>query len=270
MRFTVMANPSSKHQADHQVAITEGLTSLGCEVTRSTNRHCAQTKNVVCWGWRLGRELRSAGHNVLVCERGYLGNRFEWTSLAWNGLNGYGTFPEIDDGGKRFSRIAELKPWKEDGAFILIMGQVPGDQSLRGKCLASWYEETAASAADHYDFPVFFRAHPLAYRKGNHPKPKGITELKCDLDVALEDAALVVTYNSNSAVDALLAGVPAVSYDKGSMAWCVTGHKVTDVVRPAREKWAHQLAWKQWSLEEISSGFALKHLLQVHANGQPN
>jgi hypothetical protein len=74
----------------------------------------------------------------------------------------------------------------------------------------------------------------------------GADTIKGGLSDALAGAELVVTYNSNTAVDALLAGKLIHAEDEGSMAW---GWK-------DRAEWAARLAWRQFSMDEIRSGFA--------------
>lgn len=264
MKFSVVASTRSAHQVTHQEVMAEGLRKLGVDVELGV---CANPaiKYVACWGWRLGAALRQQGHEVLVMERGYLGDRFYWTSLAWNGLNGRATFPEYpDDGGERFTNHYRLSPWREcSGEYSVIMGQVPGDASLQGRNLTPWYEATAVLAADAYAKPVLFRNHPVAVQKGHKIQPRHTQPCIGELDAVLDKAEVVITYNSNSAVDAVVAGIPALAMDVGSMAWDVTGRNVGDLVRPEREPWAYNLAWKQWSLDEIRSGVALKRLLEV-------
>ena len=77
----------------------------------------------------------------------------------------------------------------------------------------------------------------------------------------LADARWVVTFNSNSGVDAVLAGVPTVAVDQGAMAWAVTGRDPTvQPPTPDRSTWAAELAWCQWTLDEIKKGVAWDHL----------
>lgn len=76
-------------------------------------------------------------------------------------------------------------------------------------------------------------------------------------------AALAVSYNSTAGVEAVLAGVPTVTLDEGAMAWPVSGHTIFDRVKPDREAWCHQLAWTQFSLDEIRSGFCWEMLKDV-------
>ena len=264
MDFTVLSSHRAEHQLAHQAAMIEGLKCHGIVAKKSFSEAHINTKYVACWGWRVGNLLRAKGHEVLVMERGYLGDRFKYSSLGWNGLNGRASFPEYpDDGGERFNQISFLHPWKKDGKYVLIMGQVPGDQALGGRDLAPWYKEMADQAINKYLLPVVFRQHPEAKKKGFRQFPKGTLASKGTLNRVLENAAIVITYNSNAAVDAVINGIPALSLDPGSMAWDVTGHEVGDVLYPEREKWAHALAWKQWTIAEITSGIPLKPLLDM-------
>lgn len=262
MRFSVVANPRAPHQMAHQQAMLQGLAVLGIEAVPNHGETVA-TEHVACWGWRLGRRLRAQGKEVLVMERGYLGDRFAWTSLAWNGLNGRAEFPEYpNDGGARFNAHYTLQPWFSDGKYALLMGQVPGDASLRGIDLTAWYEDAAVKANNAYEMPVLFREHPMAIRRGINRTPHLTQPSRGTLVDALSGAAVVITFNSNSAVDAVCAGIPAVAMDEGSMAWPVAAHRIGDLLMPNRNAWAHRLAWCQWSMEEIASGAALVGLLK--------
>ena len=261
MKFTVVSSPRAEHQLSHQAAMIEGLRAHGIDVVANVGG-AVNTEFVACWGWRIGQRLRAEGRQVLVMERGYLGDRFAWTSLAWNGLNGRGQFPQISDP-SRFAEHFTLKPWKEGGDYVLLMGQVPGDMSLRGRDLSGWYAEKTLECLKNYRLPVKFRPHPLAARKGLNKVPFGATLADGTLEENLQNAAAVVTYNSNSGVDAVLAGVPTVIADEGSMALSVASIQVGQYYRPPREQWAAELAWKQWQLSEISSGFALEKLLAM-------
>jgi hypothetical protein len=266
MRLTVIASPSAPHQLRHQEMMGQGLKKIGIEPVPiiSTYANSVKTELVACWGWRLGKQLRDKGHEVLVMERAYLGDRFNWTSLAWNGLNGRGEFPPApDDMGKRFADNFSMKPWRQtSGDYVLILGQVPGDASLQGRNLMPWYESIAVLAKDAYGLPVYFRQHPGCAKRGVNQMPRHTLKSVGSLEEALAGAHVTVTFNSNSGVDSVIAGVPNLTLDQGSMAWEVSGHQVGDYVTPDRDSWAHSLAWKQWRLEEISSGFALQHLLK--------
>lgn len=246
----ILASPRAPHQMRHAMAMAAGLVRHGksAHVT-----HRAPTggpdDTVICWGWREGQQHRARGAQVLVMERGYIGDRFSWTSLSWNGLNNLGSFPERNDGGVRFRQHFPdaLRPWQPLGGYVLIAGQVPGDMSLRGECLEKWYAGQAAHYAEAGE-AVRFRPHPLAYRRAPVRPVPGAPALAGDLAEAMAGAKLVTVWNSNVGVDALLAGKPTLVADSGGMAYGIT--------EATREAWAHALAWRQFTLEEIESGFA--------------
>lgn len=261
MRVIVLASPGAPHQVEHQAALVQGLRALGVEAV--AGRHVPEdARHVACWGWHTGARLRQEGREVLVMERGYLGDRFSWSSLAWNGLNGRGRFAAApDDGGARFRQHFGMQAWQDrpDG-YALIMGQVPGDASLQGVDLMPWYSAAADEARAAGIRPVF-RQHPQAIKRFGRRGPAGVQRAEGTLEEALAGARQVITYNSNAGVDAVLAGVSVVADNEGSMAWPVAGRQIGVCHTPDREKWAHDLAWKQWRLQEIADGTALKGLM---------
>lgn len=254
------------HQHDHAHALKEGLTQLGVPCQLMMNSLQMRVRMAACWGWRMGRMIRGQGADVLVMERGYLGDRFSWTSLGWNGLNGYADFGNVpQDGGKRFEKYHGhlMKPWKTDGDYVLVIGQVPGDASLKGQNMLPWYCKTAVQAGRNFNLPVVFRPHPMAMRKGLRMNIPSVRLHTGELSHALERAAVCVTFNSNTAVDAVLAGVPTVALDRGTMAYSICSHDLGQpLVRPDRWRWASELAWKQWSIDEIRSGDAIARFPQ--------
>lgn len=258
--ITIIANPNAPHQKAHQEALAAGLATFGIS-SLLVNHQNPQTKFVACWGWKIGRKLHERGHEVLVIERGYIGDRFKYTSLAWNGLNGYGEFPLYpNDEGKRFrAHGGVLQPWKDDtdGMYGLILGQVPGDASLRGKNLGFWYAKQAAMIRNHYKINAVFRPHPEAVKRGLHVPIRHTVSMGGDLEAAFHGARLAVCFNSNSGVDAILAGVPCVIADEGGMAYSMRSSSIDRLSRPDRRTWAYQLAYRQWEMHEIASGLAL-------------
>ncbi len=99
------------------------------------------------------------GRHYLVMERGYIGDRFKWTSLGFDGLNGRAKFPSIDDGMKRWNKHFPgfLKPWKYTGTSLaLIMGQVLGDASIEGVDFNKWVND-AALEHRNLGYEVYFR-----------------------------------------------------------------------------------------------------------------
>jgi len=84
------------------------------------------------------------------------------------------------------------------------------------------------------------------------------------LDNDLKNAYSVVTFNSNSAVEAIIKGVRVFAADNGSMAWNVAKKNLSDledpIFIPDRRPWLNDLCYAQWTPAEIAEGKAWRHL----------
>ena len=148
-------------------------------------------------------------------------------------------------------QLPPLQPYRRNGQNVIVMGQVPGDAALRGLDIDEWIVNTSTRLRQLTDRPVRVRLHPGA----GTPDPKLIAALQV-IGVAVEepsrsfanscqDAWAVVTYCSGAAIDALMAGVPAIATSSASFAWDVTDHDLACVVSPTefpREEWLERLA----------------------------
>lgn len=264
--ITVIRRLSTPHQNSQCEAMCEGLKALGIPFAyNKTLSAPIKTKKLAMWGWKVGAELREKGHDILVMEMGYLSDRKHYTSLGWNGLNGHAVMGECpDDGGERFKSLGvELKPWKfNENAPVLILGQLKGDASLYGFDAEAGYNAWVRECLKRGE-RVLFRHHPESIKHKRQWDIKGAEISQGSLQEALDGAKYAVVYNSNSSVDAILNGTPCVAMDKGSMVWEICGKGIGDIIRPDREKVLNQVAWSQFTLEEISTGKPLIKLFEM-------
>lgn len=252
----VLAQSATRSDHGLRESFCEGLQRRGWQTQMSFTADPCDL--LVCWGVRRQADIarqKTVGGEVCILERGYLGDRFAWTSVSFGGgLNGRGEFRGPYGDASRFERHFShlLRAWRTDpSGYALLIGQVPGDMSIRGVDIGRWYHETH-DALVVAGWRVLFRPHPLAGRY--RQQFAGLSTVEGSLSEALAGAALCVTFNSNTGVEAVLAGVPTLAMDRGSMAWDMAGHAVGQVVTPDRADWARRLAWRQWSLDEIRSG----------------
>jgi hypothetical protein len=257
----------AEHQRTHGEAIKSGLNRHDIETVYCGYDQPTDADFAVIWGWRQKQVIdywKRKGTPILVMERAYLPDRMEWTSMGWDGLNGRARFPGCRDSGERFEKHwpGHLKPWKLDGSYALVCGQVRGDASLSGVNFDEWTEKTTGELLQ-LGYQVLLRPHPR--QNGGMGIPRGARgSLGASLESDLSGASLCLTYNSNAGVEAVCAGVPTITMDEGSMAWQVTGHSIAaGKLMPDRTQWAHRLAWCQWRMDEISDGTAWEHLRLV-------
>lgn len=266
MRASVHAN-HLPHQKQYAEAMAAGLGRHGIKATASPfNVPHIGVDFAVIWGWRQPR-VEASGRPVLVMERGVMQPREEWCTIGWNGLSGRGRYSECRDDGERWEHHFghRMKPWRawHTAGYALLIGQVPGDASIRHLDFKSWARQMA-DELDHMRLTPIYRPHPISVQRNDRWHPPRTRLSLATLKEDLDGACLAVSYNSNAGVDAVLAGVPTIACDRGSMAWDVASHDVTaEPVMPDREPWAHRLAWSQWTLDEIENGVAWDALRTV-------
>lgn len=250
MRIAVRSQPQQEVQW-----FAEGVRACGDEVVAYdiVRGPPQNVRQVAVWGWRRGMQFRQRGHEVLVLERAYIGDRFFWTSVGWNGLNNRARFYYEDDAGARWrEHFAQLmQPWRErDDGYALLIGQVPTDTAVMRIRMDRWLQQTANFLRRSGE-QVLFRPHP------NAPNAR-VTGAEISQGTLADDfagASRVVTFNSNAGVESVLAGIPTYAEDAGSMAYDMATHQLLESpIRPDRTQWAHRMAWTQWQPEELKSG----------------
>lgn len=82
------------------------------------------------------------------------------------------------------------------------------------------------------------------------------------LNDVLRDCHAVVTHHSNTAVDALVAGVPVFCLEGVASPLALDDlASIENPVTPdGREQWAADVAWTQFSVKEMQCGLAWRHL----------
>ena len=258
MKRAIVVARQSAHQIIWGGSFANGLRRHGWQVSLQ-DAHPGPCDMLVLWSVRNQLAIKAqkrAGGEVCILERGYVGDRSSWTSVSFGGgLNNRGEFRGPFHDGSRWKRYFSrlMKPWQRRDGYALLIGQVPGDMSIAGVDIDGWYRRTA-SELKSIGLEVRFRPHPVAVQSGRASEVPGVPTIGGDLDRAIVGAAVVVTFNSNTAVEAVLAGCPSIALDRGSMAWPVVGHQLSDIITPDRAAWANRLAWCQFSLDEMRSG----------------
>lgn len=224
-------------------------------------------KNVPC-SYARGQVIENQhmlGHPALIIEKGYV-NRDEYYACGWNGLNNRAQFRNNGSPPDRWNELGTtLKPWRRTGSTILVCGQVPSDASVQNTDIIKWCAETVRTLVREVPGKqIVFRPHPLA--RNRTPDMIGAKTSTRPLAEDLADAACVVTYNSNTGVDAIIEGIPLYVADEGAMAYDIASKELTSAFMPHPkivEQWAHDLAYTQWTLAEMREGKPWLHLTRT-------
>jgi len=212
------------------------------------------------------RQQRTKNLDVIVLETGYI-NRGDGENhhyaAGFNGLNGRADFRNrgmSDDRAKKLG--VRLKPWRRDGKHILLCGQVPWDASV-DQCpdYVGWLKQVSGQIRYHSNREIRFRPHPLV----TIAPLSGCTYSTAPIGEDFKDCWAVVTYNSNSSVEAVLEGIPAFTFDAGAMAKGVASQWLQELespYMPSREAWLNDLCYTQWTIEEMRRGEAWGHLFK--------
>ena len=80
----------------------------------------------------------------------------------------------------------------------------------------------------------------------------------------LKDAHCTISYTSGSSIDSILAGIPVITCSEYNFLYSISSHSLEDVENPKcgkREQLLYDLAYAQWSVEEIRQGKPWQHLI---------
>jgi hypothetical protein len=184
-------------------------------------------------------------------------------------------FKNVNSKPDRFNKLnLKIKPWRKstDDSHILITTQNLNDASLFGIHYTWWLENTIRHLLKKTNRKIIVRDHPenkskLSEYLNNtfmiHTKQVEYQNTGT-IQEALKNTHCMVTYSSGSSIDAILEGIPVISSSEYSFVWDISSHTLNDIENPKcgnREQLLYDLAYSQWSIEEIENGTAWQHLI---------
>jgi hypothetical protein len=219
----------------------------------------------ISW-WR--EDILLKHETVVIMDSGYVkrgGGEENYQAVGLNGLNGRANFKKGKAVSGRWEDLdTELRPWRPAGEHILLVGQVPWDASVQDTDHKKWLRDTAFELRRHTQREIRFRPHPNAWK--HLPPMTGTEYSRAPLEADFDNCHAVVTYNSNVGVDAIIAGIPVFSFDKGSMVREISLNdlrQIEEPIMPTRDKWAKELAFTQWTHQEMLEGQPWRHLFDA-------
>ena len=281
-KFKVIGIATLGHQVKYVKSMIDAITKEGHACTYRQSRMpnlVYDLKNekqnyydfAICWG--MANFTRIHQHNitknVLIIENSYLNNvqtkNKEWVSIGWNNLNGRANFCNKNSPSDRWNKHFNDGRMLDysDGEYILIPLQIKGDASIRGRGFS--YQKIVDEIRELTDLPIKIKQHPTAFDGWDTIKGDNVSYIDKAMPIkkALQNAKVVVTINSNTGVDAVIAGKPVIALDKGSMVYDISAHNYERINLPDwpdRTQWGYDISYAQWHPSEIENGEAWAHI----------
>ncbi len=185
-----------------------------------------------------------------------------------NGFQPLEYFQSIPRPPKRWKKLGiSLKPPSKNGERIVITGCSQKFARMHGFTNEEFTEQTVAKLKSLTDRPIVYRPKPA----DTHAKPIPGTifsQNRCKIQDELKEAHAVVTFSSNAAADAIIAGVPAFVLGP-SIARPVSNTDLSKIEDPwfpsekERRQWCYDLAYCQWRIEEMEDGTLWEDLKKI-------
>lgn len=218
---------------------------------------------------RVWKHFRGQNKPVFVLEVGALDRGKLW-KVSVNGINGSAIFGPNGMNSLRREQIGlKIKPWKQSSDIIIC---VQNGLSLQWESMPSttqWVEDMIAKLRTYTDRKIIIRSHPRwryqsnqKFNNVNIEHPVSNNE-SINFKNSLNSAWAVLNWSSNPGVVAALEGIP-VFVGPDSLARPVGNLNFENIENPMmsdREQWANDLAYTEWTVDEISSGKPLERLL---------
>jgi hypothetical protein len=148
------------------------------------------------------------------------------------------------------------RPWRKDGSKILIVEPGEFAAGIFHTEAKSWGQQVAEELKKHTDRPVEFRS------KTNKKTRKSLYQ-----QLLTGDYYCTISINSNSAVESIWAGVPAITLDK-HVSNAVTRNslaQINDLYYGPLGNWLAWLSYCQFTYDELMDGTALEIIKEYHS-----
>ena len=242
-------------------------------------------------------KLTTLGKDTLIIESAAFKDRKtdpvnddKFYSVGIKGIKSEGEYNNINSPPDRWDKIGYgIKPWRKDGDYVLYIMQNFGGIGLKN--LDYHPNNPLAYFHDYINWldkftnrQVRVRLHPnqvyaaraeglgkVKERKrkrhlsmfASYPSITVTGEHFSTLEEDISGAWCAIGNTSNALCECVINGVPIITTDKFSMAYDMAEHDIENLENPRtpdRTQWCHDLAYTQWTIEEMRNGDPWIHL----------
>ena len=247
---------TSRHYKRVANAMAEGIVKCGDNAFTADSSSVFKPADVgLMYGWKHSAQIKRYP-NFMYADLAYWSRDTHYRFS----VNGWSPDKYVRGGHdkSRFEKLGlTIDPWKDHGSQIIVVGSSRKAAVEHGFGYMKWERDTCNA--------LRCRGLKIEYRPKPSDKEKtSIHGVGYDLGSTKDSlfrAKAIVTHHSNMAIDALLAGVPVHCETGAAAAFSVPLDSIGEPERlEGREQFLYDVAWLQWSLEEMRSGEAWSHL----------
>ena len=259
----------SIRNAGHSLSSSESIREADVHVIWSVLFAGRMTPNKYIW-----KTCKEQNKPVIVLEVGGIKRGTTW-KVGLNGINRDAVFGNSDMDSARADKLGlHLKPWRENGKFILICGQ--HDKSLQWQDMprmSKWLMSIIDEIQSYIDMPIVFRPHPRCrlesiehqYPNVYRDEPIRLDNTYDDFNLSFKEVYAVVNWSSNPGPQAAIAGIPVFT-GPSSLAWPIANQQLSQITnpnKPDRQQWLNDYAWTEYTINEIENGVPLNRLTNL-------
>jgi len=277
MKFNLWSQHGALNSAPVFTAFERGAHAIGHDTEHNSTDGDVDVIWSVLWKGRMAPnkkifdKAKAEGRKVIVLEVGAIKRNYSW-KMGIGGVNARAIYGDVlNNRGRADFLQLKADKWRknEDGHILIASQHNESGQWENKEHQRQWVADVCKTIRLHTDRPIVIRQHPrCADRYDNlvsnttieHPKKIRGTYDDYDLDVS--KAYAVVSYSSNAGIHAALKGVP-VCCSHTSLAWSVGNldfNNINKPLMPARRQWMNDLAYTEWTTDELLSGKPLLRL----------
>ena len=241
--------------------------------------------------------IAKTGKPVLVCEstpfrkNSYIPNVLKsWRyRVGWNHFLNTGKFYNKNSPSDRWKILKKDQNIQienfTDGEYILICLQNRRDSTLNSlynnwSTYEEWFNNLIIEIRKYSDRKIIVRPHldtgswvlqniltrnDSSIELSKTFRDRTLFEGGKGLEFDIRNSKVVLGYNTNALVEAVCLGKPVIALSKESMTWDIS-NRLEDIESLNydinRTQWLYDMAYTQWTLEEIANGTVWEHLQQ--------
>lgn len=216
-------------------------------------------------------EYPEQGRHAVYADLGYWkrkdGGRWSgYHKLVVDGRHPTRYFQDVPKKHDRLEALGfQMAPWRRDDEAILVVGMGPKGARAEGFRVNEWEQSVVDELLRITDRPIWYRPKPnwLEATSLRGAEMHRSTDLLTD---SLAGVRVVVSHHSNANVEALVEGVagftlegPALALNRSALDLEMI-EELREATLDERRQWAADLAYTQFSIEEMAAGVAWRHL----------